>query len=117
MTRMSKFLALGMVASAAIVAALVLAPAGRAAVTEAPELKLSYSAADIDHALGAFEAFRNRLDGAPRQAETRQTAAVQGDRADCAQFAWPHIPAACQTAASGRAPRQVRTVSVDVATR
>ncbi|WP_439573254.1 hypothetical protein [Phreatobacter sp.] len=117
MTRMSKFLALGMVASTVIVAALVLAPAGRAAVTDAPQLKLSYSVADVDHALGAFDAFRNRLDGAPRQAETGQTAAIQGDRAGCAQFAWPHIPPACQTAAAGRTLRQVRTVSVDVATR
>jgi hypothetical protein len=117
MTPMSRFLALGVVASTAIAAAVALTPAGRAAVTEAPQLKLSYTVADLDHALGAFDAFRNRLDGAPRQDDTRQVAAVQGDRLGCAQFAWPHLPAACLNAASGRPIRQVRTVSADTATR
>ena len=117
MTRMSKLLALAVVASTAVTAALVLAPAARAAVTDAPQLKLSYSVADVDHALGAFDGFRNRLDGAPRQAATEQTAAIQGDRLGCAQFAWPHIPPACLTSASARPMRQVRTVSADTATR
>ena len=124
MTRMSKFLALGAVAGIAVVAALALAPAGRAAVSAAPSLAVAYTASDFDHAHGAFDGFKNRLDGAPRQTEaTQQIAAIQGDRnaaaerAACAQFAWPHIPQTCQTSASGQHLRQIRTINVDVASR
>ncbi|MGU9978763.1 hypothetical protein ACJ4V0_01850 [Phreatobacter sp. HK31-P] len=104
---MSKFLALGTVAGFGLALALVMAPDGRAAVST-PSLSVSYSSADIDHAHRAFDAFRNRLDGAPRQA-----AAVPSDRADCARHAWPHIPRDCQSSASGQHLRQIRTVALD----
>lgn len=118
MTRISKFLALAMVAGLGMATALVLAPAGRAAVSTAPSLTVSYTASDLDAALGAFEAFKNRLDSAPRQVEPApQAAAIQGERNACAQFAWPHIPQNCQSSASGQHLRQIRTVTVDVASR
>lgn len=116
MIRMSQVLALAAGAGFVAAAALVLAPAGRAAVSPAPSLAVSYTAADLDHALGAFDAFRNRLDGAPRPAGGRQSAAIQGERPEssgCARFAWPHIPQACQTSASGRHLRQIRTIATD----
>jgi hypothetical protein len=124
MNKMSKLLALSAVAGLGMAAALVLAPAGRAAVNTAPALTVNYSASDIDHALGAFDAFKNRLDNAPVRMEApQQIAAIQGDRAQaaeraaCAQYAWPHIPQNCQTSATGQHLRQIRTVNTDVASR
>jgi hypothetical protein len=121
MNRMSKLLALSAVAGLGMVAALVLAPAGRAAVNAAPSLTVNHTAADLDHALGAFNGFKNRLDAAPVRSEApRQVAAIQGDRAqaaDCARYAWPHIPQNCQTSAAGQHLRQIRTVNTDAATR
>jgi hypothetical protein len=114
MTRISKFLALGAVAAIAVATALVLAPAGRAAVSAAPSLTVTHTAADIDHALGAFDAFKNRLDTAPRQTEAPQQIAERGA---CAQYAWPHIPQNCQSSANGRHMRQIRTVQVDTTSR
>ncbi|MBL8569110.1 MAG: hypothetical protein JNK84_08495 [Phreatobacter sp.] len=124
MNKMSKLLALSAVAGLGMAAALVLAPAGRAAVNVAPSLTVAHTAADIDHALGAFNGFRNRLDAAPARTEApRQVAAIQGDRTQaaersaCAQHAWPHIPQNCQTSAAGQHLRQIRTVNTDAATR
>ncbi|QCK86103.1 hypothetical protein E8L99_10240 [Phreatobacter aquaticus] len=121
MTILSKSFVFGAVASLAVAAALVLSPAGRASVNAAPALTVSYSAADIDRAMGAFDSFKNRLDGAPRAAET-QVAAIQGDRAaareraHCAQFAWPNIPQSCQSSADGQHLRLVRQIPVVEAT-
>jgi hypothetical protein len=106
MNRMSKFLALGMVAGFGLALALVMAPDGRAAVST-PALSVTFSSADVDHAHRAFDAFRNRLDGAPRQA------AIQNERADCGRHAWPHIPRNCQSSAAGQHLRQIRTVALD----
>lgn len=106
MNRMSKFLALGMVAGFGVALALVMAPDGRAAVST-PALSVTFSSADVDHAHRAFDAFRNRLDGAPRQA------AIQNERADCGRHAWPHIPRNCQSSAAGQHLRQIRTVALD----
>lgn len=119
MNKFSKIIGFSAVAGLGLATALVLAPAGRAAVSPAPGLSVSHTTADLDHALGAFDAFRNRLDQAPRPVEgARQVAAVEGERAvptDCARHTWPHIPAACQTSAEGRPARQVRTVTTDAA--
>lgn len=124
MNKMSKLLALSAIAGLGMVAALVLAPAGRAAVNAAPSLTVNHTAADIDHALGAFDGYKNRLDAAPARTEApRQVAAIQGDRAPaaersaCGQYAWPHIPQNCQSSASGQHLRQIRTVNTDTATR
>lgn len=117
MSIMTRSLVAGAVASMAVAAALVLAPPGRASVNAAPALAVSYTAADIDRAMGAFDSFRNRLDGAPRQADT-QVAAIEGDRvaarerAACAQYAWPNIPQTCQSSAEGQHLRQVRHIPV-----
>ena len=117
MNRISKFLALGGVAGFGLVLALAMAPDGRAAGS-VPSLQVSFSAADIDHAHGAFDGFRNRLDAAPRRSETAgRTAAITGERADCARFAWPHIPAACQTSPKGEHLRPVRMVALDQTSR
>jgi len=107
MNRMSKFLALGAVAGFGLALALVMAPDGRAAVST-PALSVSFSSAAVDHAHKAFDAFRNRLDGAPRR-----SAAVQGERADCARHTWPYIPRDCQSSAGGQHLRQIRTVALD----
>lgn len=121
MTIMSKGLVFGAVAGLAVAAALVLSPAGRASVHTAPALTVSYTSADIDRAMTAFDGFKNRLDGAPR-AETQQVAAIQGDRAaaqeraHCAQFAWPNIPQSCQSSAEGQHLRLVRQIPVVEAT-
>lgn len=40
---------------------------GQAANSPPEGLKLAYSASDMDHALTAFDSFRNTLDSAPRQ--------------------------------------------------
>ncbi len=117
MNRMSKFLALGGVAGFGLVLALGLSHDGRAAGT-VPSLAVSFSTADLDHAHSAFDGFRNRLDAAPRASETAgRTAAITGERADCARFAWPHIPAACQTSSKGEHLRPVRMVALDQTTR
>ncbi|KAF0137353.1 MAG: hypothetical protein FD152_528 [Xanthobacteraceae bacterium] len=107
MNRMSKFLALGMVAGLGLALALVMAPDGRAAVST-PALSVGFSSADVDHAHRAFDAFRNRLDGAPRPA-----APVQGERADCGRHTWPYIPPTCQSSSAGQHLRQIRTVALD----
>lgn len=112
MNRISKFLALGGVAGFGLVLALGLSHDGRAAGS-VPSLAVTFSSADIDHAHGAFDGFRNRLDGAPRRSEAGGRAAITGERADCARFAWPHIPAACQTSPKGEHLRPVRMVALD----
>lgn len=112
MNRFSKIMGISAIGGLGLAAALVMAPAGRAAVSPAPVLSVSYSKADLDHALGAFDTFRNRLDNAPR-VETARQDSERTARADCASFTWPHIPPACQTSAEGRPARQVRTVTTD----
>ncbi|MBN8941687.1 MAG: hypothetical protein J0H01_19425 [Rhizobiales bacterium] len=118
-TRISKTLVLGACAAIAIAAALVIPPASRAAVSPAPGLTHVFSAAELDQAHRAFDGFRNQLDSVQRPAASQgQPALIQGERAAaargaCAQYTWPHIPRACQTAANGRELRQIRTVTVD----
>lgn len=115
MNRVSRFLALGAVAGLGLSLGLLAAQDGRADVSR-PALALAYTAGDIDHAHGAFAAFRNRLDQAPRPGDGR-VAAIQGERDACSRHAWPHIPQSCQNSASGRPARTIRLVAVDLPAR
>ncbi len=108
MNRISQLLALGGVAALGLALAVMIAPDGRAAVSSSA-LAVSHTADDIDHAHKAFDQFRNRLDAAPRRA-----APLDGD---CARFAWPHIPVACQTSPQGEHRRPVRLVALDQTSR
>lgn len=116
MNRMSKLLGFALVAGCGLAMGLVAMPDGRASVS-GPVLHVSPSSADLDHAHGAFDTFRNRLDQAPRQDEAAgKQAAIRGERADSARHTWPYIPQACQTSASGGHLRQIRTVALDQTT-
>lgn len=113
MNRMSKVLGFALVAGCGLAMGFVAMPDGRAAVSR-PALHVSPTTADLDHAHGAFDTFRNRLDQAPRKDEAAgKQAAIRGERADCARHTWPYIPQACQTSASGGHLRQIRTVALD----
>jgi hypothetical protein len=120
MTRISKSLVLGAFAALAVAVALVLPPASRAAVSPRPALKTSFSAADVDFALQAFDSFRNRAEVSARSVVADAAVPlIQGERSrnatagSCAGYTWPHIPAACQVSAERREPRQVRTIAID----
>jgi hypothetical protein len=102
MTRMSKVLGLGACAALAVAAAVLIPPTSRAGVTLRPLLNPAFSAADLDAAHRASDEIRSRGRGAAEDA--------------CAGHAWPHIPAACQSATDGQGRRPIRTVTVDTIT-
>lgn len=58
----AKLAAFAVVLSTAAMMAVSLTQVGQAAISPPEGLKLAYSASDLDHALTAFDTFRNQLD-------------------------------------------------------